>query len=360
LREERVTTVPIIVILLLAIICSLALAACNNTPQIQNSLYDFLNPKITKTLQQLKNDLPKYQAEIAKLSIYESDLKSLLKPKSTTFSDTFSEMEVLTGYWISNGSKMKNVNWSFYSRDPAGNITVEKANYPTEERLMDINQRLKGIANTQIKIGWAKICTTENQQLSAIIESLQTLSTKLKVSSKEWTVKPVGENLYFISGNELGLYMNMIASGEWYFYLDNKELRPIDQQAKNLNFIIDNTESYETKLSKSNIKPEPIKLPTGGQWSYYSITQYFRSIGIDFSVGSSSINRWVDFKYSKNSSIVQELFKKYPSLKDYWDIFDSMGFKVSCAVLDLDDIRMNLKSVIPNIDETIILWVSTY
>ncbi len=154
--------------------------------------------------------------------------------------------------------------------------------------------------------------------------------------------------------------MNAISSGEWNFYSDKKEFQPNDQQSKNLFDIISNIDSYESKRTKSNIQPEPIKLPVGGQWSTASIASYYHNIlGVNLTDRGFAINRWVDFKYPKDSSTVLELFKNYPLLKKYWDIFESMGFKVSCALLDLDDIRKNYNANIKSVDETIILWVST-
>jgi hypothetical protein len=59
--------------------------ACGNAMQVQIGFYDYLNSKVTKALQLYTQDLPKFQAEVAKIGSYESELKSALRSKSTTF-----------------------------------------------------------------------------------------------------------------------------------------------------------------------------------------------------------------------------------------------------------------------------------
>ena len=307
---------------LMTLLSIILLCSCAFGSGINQELYQFLEQGAKTAIEQLNQNLAKYEVEAANKGSYESKVEILKLPRFLNTQHIYDELKLIGGYWASDGEKILDTAYISYERDIAGNLHYNYEGMPNEDYIIETYETINSLKENEENLKWSLICKTEAEQVSRDITNLKTLSFGWETSHKDWKAEKISSDVFSISGPDLGLYLDSPSIGTWHYLSNENVFELADKYAQNLYAVMYDRPSYKEKRAMYDLTSPPYEIPNYN-YSWLSYQWYYH---LPESVPLEITN-------SRDSEFTKDLFDRYPKLEEYWTMLEELGFNVLCTTV---------------------------
>jgi hypothetical protein len=274
-----------VILLILLLFSAFSITGCDGKGAVAETFYKNLVAQTSANLDQMKQDIGRYQDALSRKADLEAKIKSL-QPAIVD----------LSGYWAYDQKQFNNLQ----------DKTI------TMQSITAMNTACREIKAARADLDWCAICEKNIGEIKPAADKLDKLLGAWKTGYQSWQVSESGKGVFLISGQGLG-YDTDITKGGWYFTVSDNSTKVADAGAQGLAPLLEKKTTYDAvKKAAPAQSYSCIPLPSTDRRS------------VEFWEIGQVRNDW-----REGSSQVSSVTSQYPEVSKFWTQLTEIGYKPS-------------------------------